>query len=66
MIEYLKELFSKPVIMQTPVDQLIMCAIVLVGLALLFVVIGVCIVLYANIQKRNERKKNEINKNNNI
>ena len=65
MIEYLKELFNKPVIMQTTIDQLVMCAIVFGGLALIFTIIGGCIVLYANIQKRKETKQLKRNSENN-
>ena len=57
MCEYLVELFSKPAIMLTPLEQIIITAIIVVGLIIVFAIIGGIIVLYETIQERKERKE---------
>ena len=59
MWEYLVELFSKPAIMLTPLEQIIVFAIIVVGLIIVFAIIIGIFVLYETIQERKERKEFE-------
>lgn len=57
MWEYLVELFSKPAIMLTPLEQIIMFAIIVVGLIIVLAIICGIIALAETIQERKERKE---------
>ena len=58
MIEYLKDLFTKPVIAQTPLDKLAMAGIIIGGLIVLTgVVFLVSYIIYKIVIWR-RRKKN--------
>ena len=57
MWEYLVELFEKPAISLSTFEQLIIFAIIVVGLIIVFAIIGGIIVLYETIQERKERKE---------
>lgn len=57
MWEYLVELFSKPAIMLTPLEQIIVFAIIVVGLIIVFAIIFGIIALAETIQERKERKE---------
>ena len=57
MWEYLVELFSKPAIMLTPLEQIIITAIIVVALILIFAIICGIIALVETIQERKERKE---------
>ena len=57
MWEYLVELFSKPAIMLTPLEQIIITAIIVVGLIIVFAIIFGIIALAETIQERKERKE---------
>ena len=57
MWEYLVELFSKPAIMLTPLEQIIVFAIIVVGLIIVFAIIIGIIALVETIQERKERKE---------
>lgn len=57
MWEYIVELFSKPAIMLTPLEQIIITAIIVVGLILIFAIIIGIIVLAETIKERKERKE---------
>ena len=57
MWEYLVELFSKPAIMLTPLEQIIVFAIIVVGLIIVFAIICGIIVLAETIQEHKERKE---------
>ena len=57
MWEYLVELFSKPAIMLTPLEQIIITAIIVVGLIIVFAILFGIIALYETIQERKERKE---------
>ena len=57
MWEYLVELFSKPAIMLTPLEQIIVFAIIVVGLIIVFAIIIGIIALAETIQERKERKE---------
>lgn len=59
MWEYLVELFSKPAIMLTPLEQIIITAIIVVGLIIVFAIICGIIALAETIQERKERKEFE-------
>lgn len=57
MWEYLVELFEKPAIMLTPLEQIIITAIIVVGLIIVFAIIFGIIALAETIQERKERKE---------
>ena len=57
MWEYIVELFSKPAIMLTPLEQIIITAIIVVGLIIVFAIIFGIIALAETIQERKERKE---------
>ena len=57
MWEYLVELFSKPAIMLTTLEQIIITAIIVVGLIIVFAIIFGIIALVETIQERKERKE---------
>lgn len=57
MWEYIVELFEKPAIMLTPLEQIIITAIIVVGLIIVFAIIIGIFVLYETIQERKERKE---------
>ena len=57
MWEYLVELFSKPAIMLTPLEQIIVFAIIVVGLIIVFAIIIGGVAIYETIQERKERKE---------
>lgn len=57
MWEYLVELFEKPAIMLTPLEQIIVFAIIVVGLIIVFAIIFGIIALAETIQERKERKE---------
>ena len=59
MWEYLVELFSKPAIMLTTLEQIIITAIIIVGLIIVFAIICGIIALVETIQERKERKEFE-------
>ena len=57
MWEYLVELFEKPAIMLTPLEQIIVFAIIVVGLIIVFAIIIGIIALAETIQEHKERKE---------
>ena len=57
MWEYIVELFSKPAIMLTTLEQIIMYVIIIVGLIIVFAIIIGIIALAETIQERKERKE---------
>ena len=57
MWEYLVELFSKPAIMLTTLEQIIITAIIIVGLIIVFAIIFGIIALAETIQEHKERKE---------
>lgn len=57
MWEYLVELFEKPAIMLTTLEQIILLAIIVVGLIIVFAIIIGIIALAETIQERKERKE---------
>lgn len=57
MWEYIVELFSKPAIMLTPLEQIIVFAIIVVGLIIVFAIIFGIIALAETIQERKGRKE---------
>ena len=57
MWEYLVELFEKPAIMLTTLEQIILLAIIVVGLIIVFAIICGIIALAETIQERKERKE---------
>ena len=57
MWEYLVELFEKPAIMLTPLEQIIVFAIIVVALIIVFAIIFGIIALVETIQERKERKE---------
>lgn len=59
MWEYIVELFSKPAIMLTPLEQIIITAIIVVGLIIVFAILFGIIALAETIQERKERKEFE-------
>lgn len=59
MWEYLVELFEKPAIMLTTLEQLIIFAIVIVGVIIVFALIIGGVAIYEAIQERKERKEFE-------
>lgn len=59
MWEYIVELFSKPAIMLTPMEQIIITAILLILVILIFAIIFGIIALVETIQERKERKEFE-------
>ena len=59
MWEYLVELFEKPAIMLTTFEQLIIFAIVIVGVIIVFALIIGGVAIYEAIQERKERKEFE-------
>ena len=63
MWEYIVELFEKPAIMLTTLEQIILLAIIVVGLILIFVILFVIIALAETIQERKERKEWERRRN---
>ena len=63
MWEYLVELFEKPAIMLTPLEQIIITAIIIVGLIIVFAIIFGIIALAETIQERKERKEWERRRN---
>jgi hypothetical protein len=60
MWEYIVELFSKPAIMLTPMEQIIITAIIVIGLILIFAILFGIIALVETIQERKERKEWEL------
>ena len=56
MWEYLVELFEKPAIMLTPLEQIIVFAIIVVGLIIVFAIIFGIIALAETIKERKEGK----------
>ena len=63
MWEYIVELFEKPAIMLTTLEQIILLAIIIVGLILIFVILFGIIALVETIQERKERKEWERRRN---
>jgi hypothetical protein len=63
MWEYIVELFSKPAIMLTPLEQIIITAIIVVGLIIVFAILFGIIALVETIQERKERKEWERRRN---
>ena len=59
MWEYLVELFEKPAISLSTFEQLIIFAIVIVGVIIVFAIICGIIALAETIQERKERKEFE-------
>ena len=57
MWEYLVELFSKPAIMLTTLEQIIITAIIVVSLIIVFAIIIGIIALAETIQERKGRKE---------
>ena len=57
MWEYLVELFSKPAIMLTTLEQIILLAIIVVSLIIVFAIIFGIIALAETIQERKGRKE---------
>jgi hypothetical protein len=57
MWKYLIELFEKPAIMLTPLEQIIITAIIVVGLIIVFALIIGGVAIYETIQERKERKE---------
>jgi hypothetical protein len=57
MWEYLIELFEKPAIMLTTLEQIIITAIIVVGLIIVFAIIIGGVAIYEAIQERKERKE---------
>lgn len=57
MWEYIVELFSKPAIMLTPLEQIIVFAIIVIGLIIVFAIICGIIALAETIQEHKERKE---------
>ena len=57
MWEYIVELFEKPAIMLTPLEQIIITAIIVVGLIIVLAIICGIIALAETIQERKERKE---------
>jgi cell division protein FtsL len=57
MWEYLIELFEKPAIMLTTLEQIIITAIIVIGLILIFAILFGIIALVDTIQERKERKE---------
>ena len=57
MWEYIVELFSKPAIMLTPMEQIIITAIIVIGLIIVFAIICGIIALAETIKERKERKE---------
>ena len=59
MWEYLVDLFSKPAIMLTPLEQIIVFAIIVVGLIIVLAIICGIIALAETIKERKEGKEFE-------
>lgn len=59
MWEYLVELFEKPAIMLTTLEQIILLAIIVVGLILIFAILFGLVYIYETIQEHKERKEFE-------
>ena len=57
MWEYIVELFSKPAIMLTTLEQIIITAIIVIGLIIVFAILFGIIALVETIQERKERKE---------
>ena len=57
MWEYLVELFEKPTIMLTTLEQIILLAIIVIGLIIVFAIICGIIALAETIKERKERKE---------
>ena len=58
MWEYLVELFSKPAIMLTTLEQIILLAIIIVGLIIVFALFGCVVYIYETIKERKEHIDN--------
>ena len=56
MWEYLVELFEKPAIMLTTLEQIILLAIIVIGLIIVFAIICGIIALAETIKERKEGK----------
>lgn len=57
MWEYIVELFEKPAIMLTTLEQIILLAIIVVGLIIVFALFGCVVYIYESIKERKERKE---------
>lgn len=57
MLEYIVELFEKPAIMLTTLEQILMFVIIIVGLIIVFAIICVIIALAETIKERKEGKE---------
>ena len=57
MWEYIVELFSKPAIMLTTLEQIILLAIIVIGLIIVFAIICGIIALAETIKERKEGKE---------
>jgi cell division protein FtsL len=57
MLEYIVELFEKPAIMLTTLEQIIITVIIVICLILIFAILFGIIALAETIQERKERKE---------